>query len=75
LALSGIGLVIVLGAGVLFWLEGRGDRDAEEDEAPDDSSGKSVLRLQAQVDALLKEKAQLQAALEEKKRQTEQLEK
>jgi hypothetical protein len=75
LALSGIGIVFFLGAGVLFWLEGRGDQDAEGDEDPGDTSGKSVLRLQAQVDGLLKEKAQLQAALEEKKRQTEHLEK
>jgi hypothetical protein len=73
LALVGMGLAFVLVAGWLFWEEGREDHDSEDEEAPEDGSGKSVLRLQAQVEALLKEKAQLQAALEEKKRQTEQL--
>jgi hypothetical protein len=75
LALMGIGVAILLGAGFLFWQEGRGDQDSEEDEDPNDASGKNVLRAQAQVEALLKEKAQLQAALKEKKCQTEQLEK
>jgi hypothetical protein len=75
LALSGLGVVFFLGAGVLFWLEGREERDPEGDDDAGETSGKGALRQQAQVNALLKEKAELQAALEEKKRQTEQLEK
>jgi hypothetical protein len=73
LALMGLGLVFFLVAGLLFWLEGREDQDSEGEKDPDDTSGKSVLRLQAQVEALLKEKAQLQGALEEKNRQVDQL--
>ncbi len=75
LALMGIGVVICLLAGLLFWQDSRGDQDSEEELGDDDDSGKHVLRLQAQVEALLKEKAQLQAALAEKNRQNEQLEK
>jgi hypothetical protein len=74
LALSALGVVFFLGAGALFWLDGRGDQDSEGDE-DDGPSGQGVLRQQAKVDVLLKEKGQLQAALDEKKRQTDQLEK
>jgi hypothetical protein len=75
LALSGIGVLFFLGAGLLFWLEGREGQDSEEDGDPEVTSGDGDPRKQAQVDALLKEKAQLQAALEEKKSEAEQLKK
>jgi len=73
LSLAGLGLLFLLGAGLLFWLDGRGDQDAEADEGADDPSDKGNLRQKAKVDVLMKEKAQLQAELEEKKRQVDQL--
>jgi hypothetical protein len=63
LALVGIGIAVLLAAALWFWQEGPESEAAEGEEEP---GGKSILRLQAQLEALSKEKAQLQATLEEK---------
>jgi hypothetical protein len=73
LVLTGVGAVILLGAGFLMWRERPPRADAEEGEDSDEAGGKSTLRLQAQVEALTKEKVQLQAALEDKNQQVERL--
>lgn len=64
-----LGIVVSMTAAFLFWHDGRNIQ--EEIEAED--SPKSNLRLEAQVEALIKEKAQLQAALAEKASQVTQL--
>jgi hypothetical protein len=62
LALMGAGLAVLLAAGLLLWREGPETGEAEG--GPD--TGNNILRLQAQLENLNKEKAQLQATLEEK---------
>jgi hypothetical protein len=73
LVLTGVGAVILMAAGFLMWRERPPRADAEEDEDSGGAGGKSTLRLQAQVEALTKEKVQLQATLEDKSQQIEKL--
>ena len=69
LALVGVGVAVLLVAGLLFWQDQPDTGDAEGEDDADKAPGKNILRLQAQLEALSKEKAQLQAALEEKNQQ------
>ncbi|MFW6127216.1 MAG: hypothetical protein ACOC6K_03280 [Thermodesulfobacteriota bacterium] len=69
LALSGLGGGVLLASAFLMW---RLRRDAEGLDGEEDFGGHlptSVLRLKAQVEALVKEKAALEAALKEKTEQ------
>ena len=65
----GVGVAVLLVAGLLFWQDQPDTGDAEGEDDADKAPGKNILRLQAQLEALSKEKAQLQAALEEKNQQ------
>ena len=73
LALIAVGVVVLLvSALLLFRLRHEAD-DAEEEEDLDASSGKSILRLKAQVEALAKDKAELEGALQEKNQEINRL--
>jgi len=73
LALSAVGVVFVLvSAFLLLRLRYEAD-DFEGEEDPGGSSGKSILRLKAQVETLAQEKAELEAALKEKTREIHRL--
>ena len=65
----GVGVAVLLVAGLLFWQDQPDTDDAAGQDDAGGASGKNILRLQAQLEALSKEKAQLQAALEEKNQQ------
>ncbi|MEJ2070797.1 MAG: hypothetical protein P8X58_10405, partial [Syntrophobacterales bacterium] len=73
LALSAVGVVFVLvSAFLLLRLRYEAD-DFEGEEDPGGSSGKSILRLKAQVEILAQEKAELEAALKEKTQEIHRL--
>ncbi len=65
LALVGVGITVLMLAGLLLWQDGPGAGSAGGDEEGADH-GNNILRLQAQLEVLSKEKAKMQAALEEK---------
>lgn len=73
LILTGVGVAILLVAGLLMWRERPAHPEGDDDEEPAGPAGKGTLRLQAQVEALTKEKVQLHATLEDKKQQIESL--
>lgn len=68
LALSGLGITVLLvAAALLFRLRSEGGNS--EEDIQDDGLGKNILTLKAQVEILTKEKAQLLEALNDKKNQ------
>jgi hypothetical protein len=69
LALVGVGVAVLLVAELFFWQDKPDTGDAAGEVDADGAPGKNILRLQAQLEALSKEKAQLHAALEEKNQQ------
>ncbi len=68
LALSGLGIIVLLAAAFLLFSQ-RSKGENSEGEIKDDGSGKNILSLKAQVENLTKEKAQLLEALNDKKNQ------
>lgn len=61
----GMGIAVLLMAGLLLWQDRPGTASPGGDEATG-GAGNNILRLQAQLEAMSKEKAKMQAALEEK---------
>ncbi len=65
LAIVGMGIVVLALAGWLLWQDRPGTASPGGDEEAG-GAGNNILRLQAQLEALSKEKGRMQAALEEK---------
>ncbi len=65
LAIVGTGIAVLVLAGLLLWQDRPGTASPGGDEEAG-GAGNNILRLQAQLEALSKEKAKMQAALEEK---------
>jgi hypothetical protein len=73
LALIAVGVVVLLVSALLLFRLRREADDTEDEEDLDGSSGKSILRLKAQVESLAKDKAELEVALQEKNQEINRL--